>query len=170
MFGVSFFSTGGPRSKDKGEVERRSGKKKIFSSSNLFHPLPISFSSVRESGKPHPPPLSIPPPFRLFSRPRGSREDLTLVSALSDGNETARNLWSRGVNPRKKTSKEDCSRRQQIPNSFFSSIEMLGFLDDEQPAAAREPVDETLLRAPEFSTDEFRIYEFKVREQREEAH
>jgi hypothetical protein len=47
---------------------------------------------------------------------------------------------------------------------------MLGFHhDDERPTLAappREPVDETLLRAPEFSTDEFRIYKFKVREGR----
>lgn len=50
---------------------------------------------------------------------------------------------------------------------------MLDFLlhheNDDLPASAaattpREPVDETLLRAPEFSTDEFRIYKFKVRE------
>ena len=50
---------------------------------------------------------------------------------------------------------------------------MLDFLlheNDDQPAVAaattpREPVDETLLRAPEFSTDEFRIYKFKVGEE-----
>ena len=53
---------------------------------------------------------------------------------------------------------------------------MLNFLhDDEHPAPAtaalppRETVDETLLRAPEFSTDEFRIYKFKVREENEES-
>lgn len=44
---------------------------------------------------------------------------------------------------------------------------MLRFLDDE-PSSAHQPIDETILRAPEFSTDEFRIYEFKVREEKAE--
>ena len=56
----------------------------------------------------------------------------------------------------------------------FFDTKMLNFLhDDEHPAPAtaalppRETIDETLLRAPEFSTDEFRIYKFKVREENE---
>ena len=53
---------------------------------------------------------------------------------------------------------------------FFYDMTMLGFLDDQPASAAaappREPVDETLLRAPEFSTDEFRIYKFKVRREK----